>query len=213
MVLVVAGLMLPACSSGDKKTAGEERSASAVTGLKETRAELVAGRNQVDKTVASMNAMRDSQGSLQTEFAAFNNEIKNMDARAEKARARAKDMKARASQYQAKWREEMGKVEDPTLRAAATARANKVRERYDGITAKANEARAAYDPFMKQLRSVQTYLSNDLTPQAVQSAASVFDKAVADAKTVNAKIDAVIAELDDVATSLTPAAAAPAAKK
>jgi chromosome segregation ATPase len=210
---LVAGLMLSACSSGDKKTAGEERAASAVTGLKETRAELVAGRNQVDKTVASMNAMRDSQGSLQTEFAAFNNEIKNMDARAEKARARAKDMKARASQYQAKWREEMGKVEDPTLRSAATARANKVRERYDGITAKANEARAAFDPFMKQLQSVQTYLSNDLTPQAVQSAASVFDKAAADAKTVNAKIDAVIAELDDVASSLTPAGAAPAAKK
>jgi chromosome segregation ATPase len=210
-MMVVAGLMLAGCG-GDKKTAGEERTASAVSGLKETRAELVAGRTQVDKTVASMNAMRDTQGNLQTEFAAFNGEVKNMNAQAEKIRSRAKDMKARASQYQAKWREEMGKVEDPTLRAAATARANKVRERYDGITAKANEARAAYDPFMKQLQSVQTYLSNDLTPQAVQSAASVFDKAAADAKTVNAKIDAVIAELDDVATSLTPAAAAPAKK-
>jgi chromosome segregation ATPase len=205
-------LILPACvalagCSSDKKTEGEQRSAAAVGGLKETRAELVAGKTQIDKTVASMNAMRDNTGSLPAEFATFNEDMKKMDGQAQKIRARAADMRERANLYQTKWRDEMGKVEDPTLRAAATARANKVRERYDTITEKATEVRNAYQPFMTQMRSVQTYLSNDLTPAAVQGGATVFDKAAADGKTVTAKIDALVAELDDVASTLSPTGA------
>jgi hypothetical protein len=210
VAIIWACVVLAGCSSGSKKTAGEERSAAAITGVKDTRTELAAGRGQIDRTVAAMNAMRDGQGNLQTEFATFNDEIKKSDAQAEKTRARAADMRARSGQYQTKWREEMSNVEDPALRAAATTRANMVRERFDEIKDKADEARAAYEPFMRQLKSVQTYLSNDLTPAGVQSASAVFDKATADAKVVTQKIDAVIAELDNVASSLTPTGAAPA---
>ena len=214
LLIVPACVVLAGCSSGgDKTTAGEQRSAAAVGGLKETRAELAAGKAQIDKTIAAMNAMRDNQGALPAEFAAFGEEIKKTEAQSEKTRTRAADMRTRAKQYQEKWRDEMSKVEDPALRAAATARADKVRDRYDGITTKANEARAAYEPFMKQLKSVQTYLSNDLTPAGVQSASAVFDKATAEAKTVTEKIDAVIKELDDVASALVPAASTAAPQK
>jgi hypothetical protein len=210
LLIVPACLALAGCSSdgGDaKKTAGEQRSAAAVGGLKETRADLVAGRAQIEKTVAAMNAMRDNQGALAAEFATFNEEIKKSDVHAQKTRARATDMRARAKAYQDKWRAEMATVDDPTLRSAANARADAVRDRYEGITTKAGEARAAYEPFMKQLKSVQTYLSNDLTPAGVQGASAVFDKATADAKTVTEKIDAVVAELDAVASALSPAGA------
>jgi len=202
--------VLGCASDSGEKTAGKQRAGAAVSGLKETRAELMSGKAQIDKTVAAMNALRDGQGQLPTEFATFNAELKKTEAQAAKTRARAADMRARSSEYQSKWRQEVGKIDDPALRAAANARAEKVRERYDGIAAKAGEARAAYEPFMKQLKNVQTYLSNDLTPAGVQSAGDVFDRATADGKTVGEKIDAVIAELDDVASNLS--GAAPSAK-
>jgi hypothetical protein len=197
------------CSSGEKKTAGEQRAGAAASGLKETRAELATAKTQVDKSVAAMNALRDGQGQLTTEFATFNADLKKTEEQAAKVRARAADMRARASEYQSKWRQEVASIDDPALRTAANDRAEKVRERYDGITAKANEVRAAYEPFIKQLKGVQTYLSNDLTPAGVQSAGDVFDRATANGKTVAEKIDAVIAELDSVASnfSATPTAA------
>jgi chromosome segregation ATPase len=195
-----------ASDSGGEKTPGEQRAGAAVTGLKETRTELAAGRAQIDKTVAAMNALRDGQGQLPAKFATFNAEVKKTEEHAAKTRARAADMRARAGEYQSKWRQEAGKIDDPALRAAANARAEQVRERYDGITTKANEARAAYEPFMKQLKGVQTYLSNDLTPAGVKSAGDVFDRATADGKTVSEKISAVIAELDSVASDLAPTA-------
>src|SRR5688500_5185169 len=213
-VLSVAALsFLPGCASDDepKQTAGEQRANAAVSGLKETRGELASAKGQIEKTTTTMNAVRDGQGSLQADFAAFNSEVAKTEARANQARERAQDMRARSGQYQSKWRAEMAKVDDPALRAAATERANKVRERFEAITTKSNEVRDAYQPYMKQLKSLQTYLSNDLTAAGVQGATPVFDKAAADSKVVTAKIDALIAELDSVASTMGPAPGAPAA--
>jgi len=216
VVLVVSALIgALGCSSGkDKKTGGEQRAGAAAGGLKETRNELSTARAQIDKTLFSMNRLRDGQGQLQTEFTEFNAELKKTDEQAAKVRARAADMRTRATEYQTKWRQEVANIDDPALRAAANTRADKIRERYDAITAKANEVRTAYEPFIKQLKGVQTYLSNDLTPAGVQGAGDVFDRATANGKTVGEKIDAVIAELDSVAANFTAtptAATAPTA--
>jgi chromosome segregation ATPase len=202
VIAVVASIALAAGCSSDKQTEGEKRATSAASGLKETRAELAAGRAQIDKMIASMNALRDDQGNLQTEFATFNTEVKNTEAAAAKTRDRAASMRARSAEYQTKWRQEMATVDDPTLRAAADARVQMVRERFDSIKAKAAEGRTAYDSLMKQLKSLQTYLSNDLTAPGIKAVTPVFDKATADAKTVNEKLDAVIAELDSVSSAM-----------
>ena len=207
VVLVVSALMgaLGCSSGGEKKTGGEQRAGAAASGLKETRAELSTARAQIDKTVYAMNRLRDGQGQLQTEFTEYNAELKKTEEQAAKVRARAADMRTRATEYQTKWRQEVANIDDPALRAAANTRADKIRERYDEITAKANEVRTAYEPFIKQLKGVQTYLSNDLTPAGVQSAGDVFDRATANGKTVGEKIDAVIAELDTVASNFSAA--------
>ena len=79
-------LMVPALacfagckSGGEKKTEGESRAGKAVSGLTETRAELATGKQQIDRTLVAMNAMRDGQGPLPTEFAAFNAELKRTE--------------------------------------------------------------------------------------------------------------------------------------
>jgi hypothetical protein len=120
-------------------------------------------------------------------------------------RARWEDMQARSKEYQAKWQAEMSHVTNPELKAAAEARAAKVRGRYDTIQAKAQDAKAAYDPFMRDLKDLQTYLSNDLTTAAVQAAAPVFEKVKASGQLLKQKMDALEQELDDVAAEMSPA--------
>src|SRR5687767_1169153 len=121
VVAIVSALIgaLGCSSGGDKKTGGEQRAGAAASGLKETRAELAAAKAQVDKSVAAMNTLRDGQGTLPTEFATFNAELKKTEEQAAKVRARAADMRARASEYQSKWRQEVATIDDPALRAAA----------------------------------------------------------------------------------------------
>jgi len=111
-------------------------------------------------------------------------------------------MRTRSAEYQTKWQEEMSKVSNPDLKAAAQARAAKVRGNYEMISAKASDTSAAYQPFMADLKDLQTYLSNDLTPAAVQAASPVFQKVNASGQVLKQKLTALRQELANVASDM-----------
>jgi chromosome segregation ATPase len=204
-VAVSAAGVLGGCASNDP---GRDRSAKAVSGLRDTRAELAAGRAQLDKTLAALDRLQAAQGDLRPAYDDYKDQVKATEDHAKSAAERSADMQARAGEYQQKWAEEMAQVSDPNLKAAAESRAAKLRGRYATITAKAQDGRAAYQPYIRDLKEIQTYLSNDLTPAAIQAAGPAFKKAKSDGQTVRQKLDAVYAELDAVAIELSPGAPA-----
>ena len=201
MALAIAAAALAA---GCAKDEGRERSGKAVGTLKETREELASTQKQIDDVLASASAVQSGQGDLKSAYDKYKKEVAGTEEAAKDVRKRADDMRARAKEYQTKWQEEMSKVSNPDLKAAAQARAAKVQGRYAMITAKSQDAKAAYDPFIRDLKDLQTYLSNDLTPAAVQAASPVFDKVKASGQVLKQKLTALQQELDDVASEMSP---------
>ena len=193
-----------ALATGCAKDEGRERSGKAVGTLKETRDELASTQKQIDEVLVAAGTVQSGQGELKSSYDKYKKEVAETEEAAQDVRKRADDMRARAKEYQAKWQEEMSKVSNPDLKAAAQARAAKVRGRYEMISAKTQDAKAAYDPFIRDLKDLQTYLSNDLTPAAVQAASPVFDKVKASGQVLKQKLTAVQQELDDVAAEMSP---------
>jgi chromosome segregation ATPase len=190
------------CGSKDK---GRDRAAKAVGGMKETRSQVTDARKQVDEVLAAAAGVQSAQANLAPAYEKYKKAVAGMEDAAKDTRERWQDMQARGQEYQAKWKAEMATVDSPELKAAAEARAAKVGQRYAEITAKAQEARAAYEPFIKDLKDLQTYLSNDLTAPAVQAAAPAFQRVQASGQTLNQKLDALSKELDAVAAEMSPA--------
>lgn len=203
----ILALSLGACfatAGGCASDPGRERSAGAVGGLQQTRSELAAARKQVDQVVAAAAAVQSAQGNLAPAYDTYKKEVAETESKAQDVRKRSVDMQARGQEYRAKWRAEMSKVDNPDLKAAADARAAKVEQKYATITAKAQEVRTAYEPFIKDIKDLQTYLSNDLTPAGVQGARPAFDKVRTEGNALNQKLDALQKELDDVAATMAP---------
>lgn len=203
VALLGAALAVGGCQSDP----GQERSGKAVTGLRETRKELADASKQVNEAMAAADAVQAAPADLKPAYEKFRKEVAETESAAADARKRAEDMNERAETYQKKWHEEMAKVTNPDLKAAAESRASKVRGRYATISAKAQDVRAAYQPFIKDLKELQTYLSNDLTAPAVQAAKPAFDKAKSSGQVLNQKLAALQQELDDVASEMSPAPA------
>lgn len=201
MALAVAAAAL---GHGCAKDEGRERSGKAVGTLKETRDELAGTQKQIDEVLAAAGVVQSGQGDLKSSYDKYKKEVAETEEAAQDVRKRSDDMRARSKEYQTKWQEEMSKVSNPDLKAAAQARAAKVQGRYAMISAKSQDAKAAYDPFIRDLKDLQTYLSNDLTPAAVQAASPVFDKVKASGQVLKQKLTAVQQELDDVAAELSP---------
>ena len=192
--------LLAGCSSNGKPA---KESAQTVQGLGETRKALVRAKEQVNETTAAMNALA-SGADVKSNYARFNQAVAETQRQGEMARKRGAEMREQADAYIAAWQREMADVDNPELRAGVEARREKVRQNFDAIRTAAQATRDAYEPYMKDLQDIQKVLSMDLTPQGVQTVRPVIDKANADARVVNARLDALIAQLDNVSAGMTP---------
>lgn len=201
----LAGL-LAGCGPNDP---AKERSAKAVSGLRDTREELAAARTQVDKTQAALDRLQTAPADRRLEFDAYKEQVKAIESQAKSIAERTADMQSRGAEYQQKWAADAAQLSDPSLKANVQSRAAKVRGRYVIIAAKGQAARAAYQPYIRDLTDVQTFLSGDLSPAAVQSAGPVIQKARADGQLLKQKLDDLSGELDSVAAELSSGAPPP----
>jgi hypothetical protein len=202
LVLCVTTTLLSAgCASSDT---GRERSKKAMGSLTDTRDALNDARKSVDETVASIDSLQNTEGDLRPAWGKFKDRVNDSKDHAKKIGDRAADLRANAAAYQARWQEEIATVDNPDLKRAAEMRSKRVAQRYSQITQRTVDARAAYEPFLKDLKDVQTFLSNDLTPDAVRLGRPGMDKARSSARTLSQKIDAAIAEIDNGRAELSP---------
>jgi len=193
--------LLAGCSSNGKPA---KESAQTVQGLGDTRKALVRAKEQVNETTAAMNALSSGGGDVKSNYARFNQAVAETQRQREMARKRGAEMREQADAYIAAWQREMADVDNPELRAGVEARREKVRQNFDAIRTSAQATRDAYEPYMKDLQDIQKVLGMDLTPQGVQTVRPVIDKANADARVVNERLDALIAQLDNVSAGMTP---------
>ena len=114
-------------------------------------------------------------------------------------------MRTRARDYITNWEVEVYGVEDPDLRKQAEARRSRVRADYGRIADASRAFRVEMAPFQKSLDDLETFLGNDLTPAGVRAAAPAIGRATQQGQALQQRIDALSAELDRVAGTMTPA--------
>ena len=204
---VVLIFQVGGCSSGgDGRTAESKK---AVDGLESTRQELVRAKGEVQQVNASLDRLA-AGGNLEQTYKQYTKEVADVRTAAARARARARaqDMRERERQYVAKWEKEMEQVSSPELKQGAEQRRATFRQDFGRVTTAAQSARDAYQPYIRELTDIQTALANDLTPQGVGAAKPAITKAKSEGQTLVQRIDALIAELDNVSGSMSPTAGA-----
>ena len=204
----LAGVVFSTGCSSDKGGQTAE-SKKAVVSLKDTRQELVNAKAEVNDANMALDKLA-AGGNLEQSFKQYTAAVKDVQAAGDRARARASAMKENARQYVAKWEKEMDQVSSPELRAGATERRQKVKDNFDQITTAGRGVRDAYQPFLKNLQDIQRALASDLTPAGVDAAKSAIAKTKSEGVTLNEKLDALIAELDEVSGSMSASSASSA---
>jgi hypothetical protein len=192
-LLGLALAMTGGCASN-----AQDRSAAAVSSLKDTRDKIAVYSTQVDLVLASLNSLQGATD-LNAAFAKYSAQV-------DKSQADAADIKSR--EYVKKWQEEMSTITDPDLKAVADARRQAVQDKYAEIQTAADGIRQSYTAFDSDITGIRTYLANDLTPGGVTAAKSIIEKANTDGAKLKESIATVVAMMDKV-TATMPAPPAP----
>jgi predicted nucleic acid-binding Zn-ribbon protein len=138
-------------------------------------------------------------------FDRFSKNVAELESTANTIRKRAEDMKEKGQAYFTQWETELAQVNNPEIRNLAAQRKAKLEETFQSIRKVTEPLKAQFEPWMSSLKDLHTYLGNDLTIAGVDAAKPLFTKTTEQGLEVQKSMDAVVAELNTLAATLTPA--------
>jgi len=205
LALVPLLIVLAGCGT----TSGYKQADKTGEGIAEFREEIVNGKNAIDATMKSLDLIASSATTdPRKAFEKFSKSVANLESTAGKVRDRGQDMKAQGKTYFTQWEKEMAEVKNEEIRSLAASRKAKLQGTFDAIAKAAEPLKAQFSPWMSSLKDLEKFLSNDLTVAGVDAAKGLFAKTRADGAEVQKSMDALIAELNTVSATITPAKAA-----
>jgi hypothetical protein len=209
--LGIAMAMAVGCSSHEKVQApppskksttaapAGTKAAPSISPMQQFRNDLVAGEQQIDATLKSLNTLSDPKTTdLRAAYDDFTNQLARTNDAADTIKREANAMRTARDQYFANWEEKVTEIDNPTIRASAEARRARMRDAQERIVSKSMAVRDSYEPFMKDLQDVKKYLGPDLSKDSIADIGDAVKKVQTDGTIVKQKIDAVVAELDAV---------------
>jgi hypothetical protein len=163
------------------------------------RQELNASKEQIDRTLASLNELAEpGQADLKGAYKRYSENVDLLDRQAQRARMDADSMRQARAQYFSQWQATMAETDNPTLRQAAADRRARLRAGEERIVTAAGDLKESYDPFMRDLQDVRKFLADDLSADRASILGPLAKKSNQSGATVKHKIDALIAEVDAV---------------
>lgn len=203
--LAAGGLLLAGFSAG---AAGYKLADKAGTSIAEFRDEIVEVKKSVDATVASLDkVVAQATTDPRKAFKEFDKNVPRVESAAVKAKKRAEDMKARGKEYFDKWEKELAGVSDPDIRKLAAERKTKLEATFSNIKTTMEPARDQFNAWNSQLKDLQKYLGQDLTIGGIDAAKELIAQSKKGGVEVQLTLDKVIAELNTVVATITPAKA------
>ena len=205
-----AGLLLAGCGT----TSNYKQADKTGEGIATFREEILNGKKAIDQTMKSLGAIEASAATdPRKAYEQYSKDVANLDSTANRIRKRGQDMKEQGQAYFAQWESQLAQVKNPEIQKLATERKAKLKETFENIKNLTEPLKAQFEPWMSDLKDLQTYLGNDLTVTGVDSAKSLFAKTHASGTEVQKSMDALVAELNTISATITAAKAQQASAK
>lgn len=200
LFIFISALTLVACA-----TSGYKKAESTASKIGQTRAELTTASRQIDTTLTSLTSLISADSAnADALFKAFSNNISAIETQATKVAKTVDSMNAQGAAYFAAWEEDAALFQNPDLKAQADKRRIELKNNYEQINSYLKATGEAYQPFKNNLRDVERFLSNDLTPAGRASISGPLQRITTEGRTTQKAIDNAIRVMDQVEAKFKP---------
>lgn len=183
---------------GCAKTNFKEGSQTAAS-IQRVEQEALLGKEHVNGTIAALAHMfNDQQEDLKEQFKTYSKSLDDLEAQAKRVRSRVDTMESQKAAYLQEWNNQMATIESETVRQTAEQRRQTVEVMFTNVQREMDEAGRVFQPFTGKLNDIRTAMNMDLNRNGLNAMRSIADQAKADAKVINARLDAAISALRNV---------------
>jgi DNA repair exonuclease SbcCD ATPase subunit len=199
--LVVGAVALSGCASTTSNQKAEEAKSSMVA----LRNDLISVKRATDATLAALNAVvEEANTDPKKAFKTYTSSLAKLDAAILTLRTRAQEIRTQRDAYLKLWEAELKGVEGAEVRKLAEQRKARLQETFGKLSPLIEQAKADFDPFSADVHDLQKYLNNDLTLGGIDAARELIAKTLKRGRTVQASLEALIAEMNTAAATIIP---------
>jgi Protein of unknown function (DUF2959) len=184
-------------------TTGMDRSVKASNSIQDVDKEIRKLIVQIDVTNISLDTlMNSSTPDLKKNFDGYSDNVNKLDKQGKLEMKRMDEMKLRSKEYFAEWEKQGNAYTNSEIRELSEERRNELAAIYAQVPEAAVGVRGALFDYVKDLKEIQMYLSNDLTPKGIETITPVVAKTKVHMETLKTSFRPVIKALDEIKSEL-----------
>ncbi len=184
-------------------TTGVDRSVKTSNSIQEVDSEIRKMIVQIDVTAISLDSLVIAGNpDLKKSFESYSDNVFKLEKEGKKMNKRVEEMKSQSKEYFGEWEKQGDTFTNTEIRELSAERRNKLAEIYARVPASASGIKGTYLAYLTELKEIQKYLSNDLTPKGVETITPVANKSIQDLDALKVSLRPVIFALDEIKAEL-----------
>ena len=200
IIFLASVALIAACASPGSK---EHRIDTVSASMEQVDTDLREAVMQVDAVDSSIDGLIEPEnGNLAAAFEQYSEHVAEMERVGEQLEQHADALREQGLEYFDEWRAQGEEVANPEVRRISEERHAESREAFAGISETSIDVKRALQTYISDLRDIETYLSNDLTPAGVQAIAPVAEQARQDGTALQQAISPMLSALNRARTGM-----------
>lgn len=188
-VFLGAIIYLPGCA-----TTGMDRATKTTDTMQTLENDYRQASLQIDATNASLESLvLPAQRDTRKAYDVYTKEVKKMEALGSRLNQHTEKMQNQRDAYFGEWE---SSYTNPGIQKLSEQRRIEMREVYAKIPEASIGVKGALQSYLTDIREIQRYLSNDLTPQGIESIIPVVHTAIVDGARVQESIKPLLTAID-----------------
>jgi len=182
-------------------TTGTERATKTTTSMQTVEADYKQASVQIDATnVALEELVKPNQTDMKKAYDVYAENVQKMENVGKQLDTHTEKMRTQGNKYFAEWE---SAYTNPDIRELSERRRIEMREGYAKIAEASIGVKGALKSYLTDIREIHKFVSNDLTPQGIESIKPVAQTAVKDGETLKEAIKPVLTAIDQVKADMT----------
>jgi len=197
-VLLVTAAFLSGCA-----TTGMDRSMKTSHSIQQVDTEIREMNVQIDATAASLDSLvMGGKADPKKSFDSYSKNVSRLENEGKRVLKRLDEMKLNSREYFEEWEKQGDTFTNPEIRELSEERRSKLAAIYAQVPAAGAGVKGSYNAYLTDLKEIQKYLSNDLTPSGIEGITPVAQKSVQNLEHLKASLKPVVAALDEIKVEL-----------
>lgn len=197
-LLLAAITLLGGCA-----TTGMQRSATTSSKMQTVQADVQQAVAQVDSTGASLlELIKPEQSDLKKAYDTYAANVAQMEAAGKQLDKHTDQMNASGKDYFTEWERQGNTYANPQIRELSEQRRAELSEIFAEIPRSSVGVKGTLHSYLTDIKEIQKYLSNDLTPKGIESITPVAQKAIQDGDNLKDALKPVLSALERVKAAM-----------